>query len=476
MRTYAQRSSVALVAILLCGLFASPLAWGQLVRQKAFGTATGSEEMGAMVAPAAGGYLLAGTQYFPQSGPLLSGKLYLLRLNAVGDTIWTRHYAVPGFYVLNVNYALEDAAGRVLLVGNGATYSAATQSDAFLVLLSPQGDTLWTRRTQSPFPDSYPSPPQLTPAGDFVLAANLNGVPQFLRITPSGQVAQQVIVQYSTADLGQVGLLLPAAGSGYWVLSYNSMPPYVGKFVRFNAAGNQGLSMPIPAATPIFADFLFDGSGYTVATGSGVARLDANLNTLWNRTVTARGYGLSPHFIRRTPDNNFLVGGSIVTGSGGQDLGFAKISPNAQPLKDTVLIRPGNETLCGLAVAPGTGNYIFSGWTTNGIIGGFDLFWGELLRSTATISATRGALAGGAGLTAYPNPLGAEEVVQLAAPQPLRGTLRLSDALGRPLRTWVGGGGRTQALALPPGLPAGLYLLTLTDAQGLRQTLRLVQP
>ena len=135
------------------------------------------------------------------AAPTQPGRLYLLRLNAAGDTLWTRRYGLPGAYGIAVEHALEDAAGRVLLVGRSFTYTGITQDDAFLALLSPQGDTLWTRRTQSPFRDNY-SRPQLTPAGDFVLAANLNGAPQLVRLSASGQRLQQVIVPYSPADLG----------------------------------------------------------------------------------------------------------------------------------------------------------------------------------------------------------------------------------------------------------------------------------
>ncbi|MBF9220169.1 T9SS type A sorting domain-containing protein [Hymenobacter ruricola] len=467
------RAGILWLAVLLGLLAGAPAAHAQLLRQKAYGTATGQETMGAMASLRAGGYLLGGSQYFGAT-PNRPGELYLLRLNAVGDTLWTRHYGLRGARGFYVQHALEDAAGRVLLVGSSFTSSGTTQDDAFLALFSPQGDTLWTRRAQSPFQDYY-SRPQLTPAGDFVLAANLEGAPQLVRISPSGQRLQQVIVAYSPSDLGQLGLLLPANNGGYWVGAYNSTPPYTGNFVRFDAAGVRGIELPILPNGPAFGDFIYDGNEYIVATGEGVARFDANLNVVWNRTLTARGYLFGPDFIRATPDGNFVVGGGINTTSGGQDLGFAKISPAGLPLRDTVLIRPGNETLCGLAVAPGSGNYVFAGSGSQGPIGGEDIFWGELRRSAVT--AARPGLAPANALTAYPNPVGADGVVQLAAGQALRGTLTLRDALGRELARWPGSGAPTQRLALPPSLPAGLYLLTLAPADGgPRQALRLLRP
>ena len=279
-----------------------------------------------------------------------------------------------------------------------------------------------------------------------------------------------------------MGLLLPATNGGYWVSASLSTSPYTSKFIRFDAAGNQGIDIPVPPNFPVLDpsvpiprinDFLFDGSEYVVATGAGVARFDANLNVLWHRTLTARGYPFGPAFVRATPDNNFVVGGGINTSSGGQDLGFAKISPAGLALQDTVLIRPGNETLRGLAVAPGTGNYVFAGSGSNGPIGGEDIFWGELRRSTVT--AARAGQVPTDALTAYPNPLGADGRLRLRSGQPLRGELRLFDALGRAVVAWSASGAPTQDLALPD-LSAGLYLLTFINAQGQRVALRLVKP
>ena len=112
------------------------------------------------------------------------------------------------------------------------------------------------------------------------------------------------------------------------------------------------------------------------------------------------------------------------------DLCFSPTS--GQLLRNTVLIRPGNETLSGLAVAP----YVFAGWSTSGPIGGPDIFWAELLRSTVTTArADQPADA----LTVYPSPVGPDGLVHLATEPSQRGSLRLLDGQGRAVRAWPAG-------------------------------------
>ena len=71
--------------------------------------------------------------------------------------------------------------------------------------------------------------------------------------------------------------------------------------------------------------------------------------------------------------------------------------------------------------------------------------------------------------------MAADGRLQLRAEQPLRGTLRLRDALGRSLASWSAAGQLTQTLALPT-LPAGVYLLTLDGGGTPPRTLRLAVP
>ena len=66
--------------------------------------------------------------------------------------------------------------------------------------------------------------------------------------------------------------------------------------------------------------------------------------------------------------------------------------------------------------------------------------------------------------------------LHLQGAQPLRGTLRLHDPLGRQLATWPAAGQLTQTLNMPPALPSGTYLLTLESPNLPPRTLRLVQP
>ena len=132
-----------LLVLCLCGFTGS----AQIVRDRVFGTANGDEELGTMVPLPAGGYLMVGSRY-PRTNlsPTNSGRLYVLRLGANGDTLWTKKIQLPGCFGYFRQSATADASGRVLVAGISSTWSGANQDDAFLAMLSPQGDTLWTKR------------------------------------------------------------------------------------------------------------------------------------------------------------------------------------------------------------------------------------------------------------------------------------------------------------------------------------------
>lgn len=142
-----------------------------------------------------------------------------------------------------------------------------------------------------------------------------------------------------------------------------------------------------------------------------------------------------------------------------------KIAPNGQVIRDTILYRSlGNEYPADVLVDV-QGNYVLYGWTSNGTVppGGFpDLVLAKFRRWTQTLGTNEEGVATAEELTLYPNPT--HETVHLHGPTPLRGALTLSDALGRVVRTYRLAASAADAALSLAGLPAGLYLLSFSDA------------
>lgn len=245
-------------------------------------------------------------------------------------------------------------------------------------------------------------------------------------------------------------------------------------FVQYDANGVRGASRPIPGSIRSFSDIIPYGTDYLVATGpsthSSIARLDAAFNVVWQQQLTSRGINVFPTRVLALPGNKILVGSE----SYANRIALHTLDSRGQVLHDTAFVAPGSLFVKGLAVDPPTGDYIFAGYSNNGPIGSSDIFWTQLHHRV--ITSTRASQVPGQRWQAYPNPLAADGRLHLQGEQPLRGTLRLRDALGRQLASWPASGLLSQTLSMPPALPTGTYLLTLESPDLPPRTLRLVQP
>ena len=471
----------AITSTLICLLTGGLASQAQGVSQHFYGTALGGEGVNSLVSIRAGGYLVVGSQYFTQQQMALT----LRRTNAFGDTLWTKRFSIPNFRVAYANYAVENAAGQVLLAGTGS--GGATGSDAFMALLNSQGDTLWTKRLVTPVDDEYVSP-VATPNGDFFVGHRVNGQApsHLLRVAPSGQVAFQLPVAYDAAGTPcRLDVLVTDGAGGCWAALFN---PLTTKFVHYNSAGMRGAEHAPHSDVWFIDDIRPESDGYLVTGqqqgGTLVMRLDTAFTTVWSHNfcyTCSRAFKAA--FARRTCGNTIVVGGTETIGQGSGSvsrprLAFYQLSPTGQsvgtiPLTNPSIPNPGDETLNGLAADPTTHNIFFAGTASNGPIGGYDAFWGQL--QCAALATTQAASTASLSATIHPNPTGADGLLTLRTTQPVRGELRLTTLLGQPLRTWLAAAGPEQAVSLA-GLPAGVYLLSFADEQGRRQMLRVVRP
>jgi hypothetical protein len=86
-----------------------------------------------------GGYIMAGATF---SYGAVQGDFYLIRTDARGDTLWTRRY---GTAAADLGHAVDLAAGGGFIVAGVTKSFGAGGYDAWLVRTDSLGDTLWTR-------------------------------------------------------------------------------------------------------------------------------------------------------------------------------------------------------------------------------------------------------------------------------------------------------------------------------------------
>jgi hypothetical protein len=88
-----------------------------------------------------GGYILCGgTEIDPGYDDFL-----IIRTDASGDTVWTRHFGGPGY---DAAYSIiqDEEEGNFYVGGESWNTSEPTHFDIFIIKLNNHGDTIWTKR------------------------------------------------------------------------------------------------------------------------------------------------------------------------------------------------------------------------------------------------------------------------------------------------------------------------------------------
>lgn len=236
------------------------------------------------------GFLVAGYRDGPQGWD--KGDLWVLRLDANGDTTWTSRLGGLGEEMAKT--ACRHPEGGCLAVGYTTSYGAGA-SDALLVALDSRGDTLWTRSCGTArFDVVYDA--DRTTDGSWLVAGCVDG--------PSTWVA---------GDLWLVKV--DDAGDTLWTRRYGG-PQGDGAFYM----------QPSPGG-----GFLVAGS--TASFGNGrddvwLLRVDDAGDTAW--TATFGGWGREfGHCCCPVSDGGYAVTGMTETfGSGGPDVWLVRTGPD----------------------------------------------------------------------------------------------------------------------------------------------------
>jgi len=252
-----------------------------------------SDWVGSVLATPDDGLLLVGsTDSFGAGG---TQDIYLLRLNAAGDVVWSRTYG--GSDTDESAIAIPTSDGGLLLAGwIRPTSSALADSDTLLVKLDASGTVQWSRRYDL-YTGCLPS-------------RSCEGADSVVQASDGNFVIGQTFfyTDYRTGATNSYGLLLKVDSSG-------------------NVLNSWGLTDEVEKFW--ISDLLVTADGGVLiwgrtATGRLLARLDASGTVTWKR-----GYSFprdsDASVIGKTPDGGFLLLGSTILA--GPQSGYAvKIS------------------------------------------------------------------------------------------------------------------------------------------------------
>jgi hypothetical protein len=130
-------------AIILC-ICLSETSFGQQTWERVYGGVE-NEEAKAIQQTTDGGYIVGGNTYsYGVGNGAGKSNMYLVKLDANGDTLWTRHYGENSKYEF-MEGLQQTADGGYILAGSKSLGSASGTTEIFLVKTNLIGDTLWTK-------------------------------------------------------------------------------------------------------------------------------------------------------------------------------------------------------------------------------------------------------------------------------------------------------------------------------------------
>jgi hypothetical protein len=291
-----------------------------------------------------GGYILVG---FTSSYGAGLTDVWLVKVNANGDTLWTRTFGGSDYD--GGNSVQQTSDGGYILGGSNSSY-APGGGDFWLLKVNANGDTLWTRTYGGSAPDECYSVQQTTDGG-YVLAGrtcsygagaddfwlvrtDANGDTLWTR-TFGGSSSDYCRSVQQTSDGGYIlGGWTQSYGAGsrdFWLVKTDSNGDSL--WSRTFGGSSQDECNSVQQTT----DGGYVLGGRTDSYGAGgrdfwLVKTDSNGDTLWTRT-----YGGSSsewcRSVQQTADDGYILGGDTDSyGVGDRDFWLVKVNANGNTL------------------------------------------------------------------------------------------------------------------------------------------------
>jgi hypothetical protein len=306
---------------------------------------TGGDVAYSVVQTADSGYVIAGgTSSFGSGG----ADVWLIKTNAVGDTLWSKTY---GGASSDVAYSIgRTAGGGYVIAGSTQSYGPGTPAhpNVWLVLTDGSGNPFWSK-VYGRDSNDYASSVQQTLDGGFIIAGQTSSFGAgsddvyLIKTNPDGDTVWTRT--YGGADVDVGNSVQQTTDTGYVITgstrSYGagSSDMYL---IKTNAAGDTlwtrtygGTAGDAGLCVRQTTDGGYIVAGQTMSFGAGgadfyVVRTDAVGDTLWTRTFGAESIDVAMA-VRQTSDGGYIVAGTADPPgtSGVYDIYLIKMAPDS---------------------------------------------------------------------------------------------------------------------------------------------------
>ncbi|KPJ52922.1 hypothetical protein AMJ39_06540 [candidate division TA06 bacterium DG_24] len=332
-----------------------------------------------------GGYIIAGrTASFSVGG---DDDVYLIKIDAAGDTVWTRSYGGAGDD-RGSSVAQTSDGGYIIA---GGTDSFGEGGDLYLIKTDASGDTVWTRTYGGPAWDSGHSVEQTGDAGYIVAGESHSfgaGSDDVYLVKTDGAGDTIWTHAYGGTEWDCGYSVYPTGDRGYilagWSLSFGAGARDI-YLIKTDPAGDTiwtrtygGLDWESGYSVAQTVDGGYIIAGGTDSYGAGnhdvyVIKTNATGDTSWTHTYGGidSDYGYS---VAQTADGGYVIAGYTTSfGEGGADVYLIKTDAAG----DTVWTRTygGADWDWGyLVTQAGDGGYVIAGWSESFGAGGHDVY------------------------------------------------------------------------------------------------------
>lgn len=246
-----------------------------------------------------GGYILAG---YTSGGRLNAVDAWLIRTDAMGDTIWTKTYGTD--FEESANDVIETEDGGFVFTGFASSSLISRNRDAWLVKTDSMGDTLWTRRYYSGDVKNVGNTVLATDDGGYVVAGTTQMRGQnddlfLIRTDENGNSLWTKTYNSSSDGVDRGRDIIELEDDGFMILGFSQISNWL---LRTDTSGDTLWTKKMSSNGESIKQ---TSDGGFILSGYPLERTDGNGNTLWTLQDLD---GLS-NSAEQTSDGGFVISG-----------------------------------------------------------------------------------------------------------------------------------------------------------------------